>query len=143
MHIRNSNVDYEWVSMCHWTVGFIKTNNFNTRTPIWTVACKKPPCIITFTFLNARRKERTEDFPPFREVFDWDGIRKKAEIFVLVLLHKYIFSPQFSLRTLWTLTTIIWCGGFLWDINLNIRNQRSENDQIWSKYIQYLLYGSS
>ena len=34
MHICDSNVDSEWVSMCQWTVGLIKINTFNLRTPI-------------------------------------------------------------------------------------------------------------
>ena len=52
MHSHNSNVDSEWFIMFHWTLGLIKTNNFNLRTPIFTVACKHFPCIITVTFLN-------------------------------------------------------------------------------------------
>ena len=34
IHIHNSNVDSEEFSMCHWTVGLIKINTLNMRTPI-------------------------------------------------------------------------------------------------------------
>ena len=36
--IHNINIDYEGVSMCHGTVGFIKINTLSMRTPIFTVA---------------------------------------------------------------------------------------------------------
>ena len=38
IHNHNSNDDYEGVRICYWTVGLIKTNNFNMRTTIYTVA---------------------------------------------------------------------------------------------------------
>ena len=64
MHRCNINVDYEWVIMCHWTVLLIKINTFNMITPIFTVACKKCPCIRTVTLLNTRSNEWMEDFFP-------------------------------------------------------------------------------
>ena len=37
MHSRDINVDSEGVIMFHWTVGLIKINTLNLRTPIYTV----------------------------------------------------------------------------------------------------------
>ena len=50
-HIHDRNVDSEVVSMCLGTVGLIKINTLNLRTPICTVACKKFPCIRTVALL--------------------------------------------------------------------------------------------
>ena len=58
------------------------------RTQISTVACNEFPYIRTVALLNTRRNEWTKEFPPFRDGFDWDGIQEKADIFVLVILHK-------------------------------------------------------
>ena len=38
MHIRNRNVDYEEVRICHWTIGLIKIDKLNLITPIFTVS---------------------------------------------------------------------------------------------------------
>ena len=64
MHIHDSNVDSEWVSMYHWTVWLIIITIFNTRTPIYAVERNKFPCIITVTLLNKRCNERMKDFFP-------------------------------------------------------------------------------
>ena len=125
MHRCNSNVDSEWVRMCHWTVRLIRINNFNLRTPIFTVACNKFPYIITFTLLNTRSNEWTGYFCYFRDGFDWDGSLNKAKHFVLVILNKYGFFPELYLRTAQTFTNILWCGRFLWEKNFNMWNQRS------------------
>ena len=52
MHSRDRNVDSEEVRMSHRTIGLIKINTLNLRTPICTLTYKNIPCIITFTFLN-------------------------------------------------------------------------------------------
>ena len=65
MHSRNINVDSERVSMFLWTVGLIKIDTFNTRTPIYTVACNKFTCNRTVNFLNSRSYEWIEDFFPY------------------------------------------------------------------------------
>ena len=57
MHSRYINVDSEGVIMCHWTVGMIKTNTLNLRTPIFTVVCDKSTCIIAVYFLNTWSNE--------------------------------------------------------------------------------------
>ena len=57
MHSHDINVDSERVSMCHWNVGLIKTNNFNMETLILKVECNKFICIITVAFLNTCRNE--------------------------------------------------------------------------------------
>ena len=62
MHSRDRNVGSEGVSMCHCTVGMIKTNTLNLRTPICTVACKMFLRIRIFAFLNAWSNYWTEDF---------------------------------------------------------------------------------
>ena len=45
MHIQNSNVDYEGVIIYHRTVGLVKINTLNLRTPIFTVVCNNYTCI--------------------------------------------------------------------------------------------------
>ena len=100
MHSRDRNVDPEWVIMYHWTVWLIKINTFNLGTPIWTVSRNKFLWIRTVTFLNTSRNDRTFDFCYFREGFYWDGIRKKSDIFVLVILYKWRFLTEFLWRTL-------------------------------------------
>ena len=52
MHSRYSNVDSEGFIMFHGTVGMIKINALNLRTPIFTVACNTFPCIRAVAFLN-------------------------------------------------------------------------------------------
>ena len=52
MHSHDSNVDYELVRTCHWTVVLIKINNLNMITPIFTVECNKFPYIRKVAFLN-------------------------------------------------------------------------------------------
>ena len=59
MYIRNRNVYYEWVRMCHWTVLLIKINTFNLITPIFTVSCNGFTCIITVSLLNTCSNEQT------------------------------------------------------------------------------------
>ena len=55
MHSCDSNVDSEWVNMCHWTVLLININNFDIRTPIlqWQAknlhAPTQPPYLILVT----------------------------------------------------------------------------------------------
>ena len=88
MHIWDSNVGSEWVSMFHWTVGLIKINALNLITTTCAFACSNFPCIITVTFLNIFSNEWTKWFFSFREEFDWYGSRNKAEISVLVILQK-------------------------------------------------------
>ena len=47
MHIRDSNVYSEGVSMCHRTIVLTKIKTLNMKTPICTVACNTFLCIIT------------------------------------------------------------------------------------------------
>ena len=96
MHICDSNVDSEWVRMCHWNVGLIKINTFNMITPIFTVACNKFPCIRTVTFLNTRSNEWAEAFCFIREGFDWDRIRKNSDMF-LEVWHLYCCIAQIKI----------------------------------------------
>ena len=51
IHSYDTNFDSEGVIMCHWTVGLIKINTFNLKTPIYTVACNTFPCIRTVALL--------------------------------------------------------------------------------------------
>ena len=88
MHSLNRNVDSEVLIMCHGTVVLIKINTLNMRTPICTVVCNDFPCIITVALLNNRRNEWAEDLCYIREGFDRYGIRKKDDIFVLLIFHK-------------------------------------------------------
>ena len=92
MHTRHSSVDYKGVSMCQWILGLIKINNFNTRNPIFTVECNKFPWIITFYFLNTCSNEWIEELCSTRELFDWYGIRKKVDIFIIFILKKTTLS---------------------------------------------------
>ena len=126
MHRYNSNIDSEWVIMCHWIVWLIKINNFNMKNPICTVACNKFPCIITVTFLNTRSNYWTDDFCSFREGFYQDGSRNKANFLILVILNKNGFFPEFYLMTFKTFTNILWCGRFLWETNFKMWSYRSD-----------------
>ena len=122
MNSRNRNVDYEGVSMCHWNVGLIKVNTLNMITPIYTVECNKCTYIRTFNFFNTSSNEWTEDFCSFREVFNWDEIRKKADIFV----HQYSLGLEVYLGLI-----------------LQILKPQVWLDQIWNKYLQDKFYHSS
>ena len=88
MHSCYRNVDYEEVRTCHWTEVSIKINTLNMITSIWTVLCNKFSWLITVALLNIWINEWMEDLCSIREIFDCYGIRKKAEIFVLLILHK-------------------------------------------------------
>ena len=92
MHIRNSNVDSEGVSMCHWTLGLIKINTLNIMTPIFTVVCNKCTCIIKISFLNNCRNEWMEYLCSTREGFYWYESQNKSDIFFLsYCTYKYSF----------------------------------------------------
>ena len=88
MNIRDSNVDSEGISMNHCTVGLIKPNSLNMRTPICTVVCNKFPCIRKVTFLITLINNLTGDLCYISEEFYCYVIQKKADILVLSILYK-------------------------------------------------------
>ena len=99
MHSRNRYFGSKGVSVCQCTVGLIKINTLNMRTPIFKVMCNKCPCIKTVAFLNTWINEWTDDLCVFKQVFDWYGIQKKDEIFFLShctnkdYLQNYLWGP--------------------------------------------------
>ena len=136
----NRNVDSEWVSMCQQTVLLIKINTLNLRTPICTVACNKFPCIITVTFLTPRSNEWTENFCSFRE-----GLIGMGSEISLTLLFLSNWTKRASFQN------CIWGRlkfhqyYLVWDVSLRDELQYVKPqvwiDQIWSKYLQDLLFG--
>ena len=137
MHIYNSNVDYEWVRMLNCTVWLIKTNTFILRTPIFKVVCNKFPCIRTFTLLNTSSNEWLEAFFSFREVFDWYGGWKKANISILVILKNKSYFHHCIWVPFKPSPIFFGVGLFFWyTLQFLI-------DQIWSKYLQDMFFGVS
>ena len=126
MHVCNSNVYSELVTMCHQTLWCTRINTFNMRTLICKVARNKFPWIRTVNFLNTRSNEWMQDFCSFREGFYWDGSWEKANILIPIILSKKGFFPEFSLRIALSITNILWCGRFLWEMNFKMWNHRSD-----------------
>ena len=98
MYSRYINVDPEQISMWYWTMIWIKINALYLETPIWIVWCKFFPCTRTVTFLDTCSNERMDDICSTREGFYWYEVRKKVNIFVLIILYKWIFFPELALR---------------------------------------------
>ena len=142
MNIRDNNVGSEWVSMCHWSVGLIKINIFNLKTPICTVAGNKFPYIRTVTLLNTRIHEWTKKCFLQRGIwFEWDlkegwhfcschisQIRLLSRI-----LSKNLKNPH-ECYLVWEVSL----GDKIQDVKLQVWL-----DQIWRQSLQYLFYGSS
>ena len=125
MHSRNINIDSEWSSMCHWTLGLTKINSFNLRSPIWTVVCKSFPFIRTVTFLNTSSNEWTENFSLQGDIWlEWEP-KKGWHFYYFNIVQKKLFS-RFFLRIFKTSTNILWCGRFLSDKSLKMWNHMSD-----------------
>ena len=142
MHSHNINVYYERVRLWHWTIGLIRINTFNLRAPIFTVAYNNFPCIITVTLLNTRRNEWAEDFCYFSEVFDWYGIQKKTNIFILNYCTNKASFHNWLWGTFKPSLIIFGVGGFF-GRKLQYLKPQVCLDQIFGKAIQDLFSGIS
>ena len=115
MHIIYITVDYSWSNIFYWTIRLLKVNYLNLRTTICTVERNKFPCIRTFTFFNTCINTRMEDISSIRQVFDCYVSHNKVNTFFLVVLYKYIFFPELSLRIFMSISNILGVRGFLGD----------------------------
>ena len=127
--------------MYHYTIGLIKINTSNIRSPIWTVACSKFTCTITLSFLSTWSNEWTEDFFPFRDGFDWDGSRKKADFFFSYCTNKSSFHNYLW----WTFKPsqiLFGVGGFsaIWNSRYETTGLTWSNmERISSRYVLWYL----
>ena len=135
MNIRDINVDYKGVSMCHWNLELIKINNLNQRTPICKMAYNKFPYIITVNFLNTWSNEWTEDCCYFREGFDWWHFCS-CNISQIKLLYIIVSEDNLNLHHLY-LGWEVYLGDELQDVKSQVLL-----DQVWNQFfkIYYLLY---
>ena len=93
MHIFYRNVDSEWFSMCHWNVGYIKTNTFNPRNLIFTVAWK---CFHaseqSHSLILGDMSEQRNFVPPGRYLIGMGIKRMLALLFLLYCTNKASFQ---------------------------------------------------
>ena len=89
MHSRNSHVDYEGVSMCHWNIGLIIINTLKPITNICKVRWNKLPCIRTVTLFNNRSSEWMKYFfPSGRYLIGLEAERRMTFVFLSYCTNK-------------------------------------------------------
>ena len=123
MHNRDRNVDYECLSIYHWTVWLIKINNFNIIDTICKVVCiffhesdQSPSLIFEVT------SEQRTFVPSGSDLIGMLSNRRLTLFSYHISQIRLLF--RFVSEDLLDFTNVIWCGRFLWETNFKMWKYR-------------------